>query len=153
MNRTTKLSHDAHAHGSDIPGYHPPHTLPLWLYYAVFGTLVFLTVVTVAVSYADLGPLAFPVAMLVALVKAGFVAGYFMHLKYDDRFISFLFIGSVLTMGLFFAFTFLDLGSRGMVNPETDNFTLREEAAAAEKAANPTPAAPAPAATGAHGAH
>jgi cytochrome c oxidase subunit 4 len=50
-------------------------------YWIVFCALVALTVITVAVSYLDLstGAAVF-VALLVACVKGGLVAGVFMHL-------------------------------------------------------------------------
>jgi len=50
-------------------------------YWVVFLALVVLTAVTVWVSYLDLSPgMAVFVAMVVACVKGGLVAGVFMHL-------------------------------------------------------------------------
>lgn len=51
------------------------------VYMMVFGALAVLTVVTVGVSYLDLpfGP-ALSLALVIASVKAGLVALYFMHL-------------------------------------------------------------------------
>jgi cytochrome c oxidase subunit 4 len=50
-------------------------------YWIVFSALVALTVITVAVSYLDLSVgMAVFVALLVACVKGGLVAGVFMHL-------------------------------------------------------------------------
>lgn len=114
--------HDAHGHGQ-------PHVLPLKVYFGVFGALLFLTVLTVAVSVLDLGKyglgsLAIGVALFVACIKAGLVAGYFMHLKYDDRFNSVVFFGSVVFMILFFMFTFADLGTRELVVPQHANGLL-----------------------------
>lgn len=97
------------------------HVLPLVHYFAVYAGLLVLTVVTVLVSLADLGPLALPVAMLVAVVKAGCVAAIFMHLAYDNKFLLMIFIGSLFFLFLFFAFTMFDLGTRGRVNAEHDN--------------------------------
>lgn len=51
------------------------------VYYKVFAALAVLTVLTVAVSYLDLGiAAAIVIAMLVATVKGSLVACYFMHL-------------------------------------------------------------------------
>lgn len=51
------------------------------IYISVFVALMFLTMVTVAASYLDLSPLAtIAVALLIASIKAGLVACYFMHL-------------------------------------------------------------------------
>lgn len=52
---------------------------------AVFASLLLLTVVTVLVSYVDLGLLNVVVALLIASVKASLVALFFMHLKGENR--------------------------------------------------------------------
>jgi len=52
---------------------------------AVFAALLLLTVVTVLVSYVDLGLWNAIVALLVASVKASLVALFFMHLKGESR--------------------------------------------------------------------
>ncbi|HAM32909.1 MAG TPA: hypothetical protein DDX05_01800 [Deltaproteobacteria bacterium] len=54
-------------------------------YFAVFAALLLLTVVTVLVSYVDLGLLNVVVALLIASVKASLVALFFMHLKGENR--------------------------------------------------------------------
>lgn len=61
---------------------HAAHRPNVALYLKVFGALLVLTVVTVAVSHLDLpkGP-GIAVGILIALVKAGLVAAFFMHLK------------------------------------------------------------------------
>jgi len=48
---------------------------------AVFAALLLLTVVTVLVSYVDLGMGNVAVALLIASAKASLVALFFMHLK------------------------------------------------------------------------
>jgi len=53
-------------------------------YINIGGILMFLTIITVAIAQVDLGALNAPVALLIASVKAAFVALYFMHLKYED---------------------------------------------------------------------
>ena len=61
------------------------------VYVTVFVALAFLTVVTVAISYIGMRTaLAICVAMVVATVKAGLVAGYFMHLITEQRVIIWL---------------------------------------------------------------
>lgn len=54
-------------------------------YIAVFAALLLLTVVTVLVSYADLGAWNSVVALLIASMKATLVALFFMHLKGESR--------------------------------------------------------------------
>ncbi len=57
-------------------------------YYIVFGALLCLTVITVAISYLHLPiHLAILLAMAVASVKAGLVAAYFMHLISEKKII------------------------------------------------------------------
>ncbi len=61
------------------------------VYVMVFVALAVLTVVTVALSYLHLPTaLAISVAMVVATVKAGLVAGYFMHLLTEEKVILWL---------------------------------------------------------------
>jgi len=54
-------------------------------YLAVFAALLLLTVVTVLVSYVDLGLWNTVVALVIASVKASLVALFFMHLKGETR--------------------------------------------------------------------
>jgi cytochrome c oxidase subunit 4 len=90
-----------------------PHVTPLPVYYAVFGALLVLTVITVGVSLLGLPPVeSFVVAMLVASVKAAVVALWFMHLISEKRFYSFILLSTVFFMGLFFVLTLVDLSSR-----------------------------------------
>lgn len=73
-------------------------------YYTVFVALLCLTAITVGVSYLKLNrPLAITVALIIATVKAGLVAGVFMHLISEKKVI---FAVLVLT-GLFFALVLL----------------------------------------------
>jgi cytochrome c oxidase subunit 4 len=56
--------------------------LPKSTYFAVYVALVFLTLLTTAVAFFDLG-LANPVvALSIAILKATLVVLFFMHLKY-----------------------------------------------------------------------
>ena len=51
------------------------------VYWKVFGTLMVLTVVTVAASYMPTAvPLAIVIALIIASVKGSLVASFFMHL-------------------------------------------------------------------------
>ncbi len=79
------------------------------VYLVVFVTLAVLTVVTVAISYLHLSTaLAITVAMIVATVKAGLVAGYFMHLVSEEKVILWL----LLLCAAFLVFLFaLPLGT------------------------------------------
>ena len=58
------------------------------VYITVFVALMILTVITVAISRLHLSvPLAVTVALFVAIIKGGLVAGYFMHLVSEKKLI------------------------------------------------------------------
>lgn len=94
------------------------HVAPMSLYWKVFGGLIFLTLLTVAVSYADLGKASLPIAMVVAIAKSSLVVMFFMHLKGDDRTFTFIFLSTLIFVGIFFGITFADLTTRGTVNSD-----------------------------------
>ena len=116
---------DAH---HDNPDNFHVHITPLKTYYTVFGALLFLTIVTVGVSYAGLPATAsIVVAMAVAAVKASLVGAWFMHLKYDTKFNVMCFLSAFWFVGLFFIFTTIDLGSRDSIMAISGNRVLRAE--------------------------
>jgi len=51
------------------------------VYALVLGALLFLTALTIVVSYVDLGPFNTPVAFLIAAMKATLVVLFFMHMR------------------------------------------------------------------------
>lgn len=121
------MSSVASDHGHDDHSGH--HVLPIPVYLKVYGGLLVLTVLTILVSFADLGAMSFPAAMIVALMKASLVAGFFMHLRYDDRFNTFVFISSVIFLMIFFVLTFLDLNNRDRINTEEGNYKFQQDRA------------------------
>jgi cytochrome c oxidase subunit 4 len=85
-----------------------PHAVPLWMLAGVFGALIVLTVVTVAVTYVDLGKLNLVVALAIAVVKAILVAEIFMHLRWDRPFHRIMLISAVTFVALFIGIAMLD---------------------------------------------
>lgn len=85
------MSHDAHE--IDVDKH-------VRTYLIVFGALLVLTVVTVAVSYLHLpfGP-AVGLALLIATIKGSLVAAYFMHLISERKLVLW-----VLTLAVLFFF-------------------------------------------------
>lgn len=71
---------------------------------AVFSALLVLTLLTVGVTYVDLGPLNIWLALGIAVVKASLVALYFMHLRWDSPF-----HGMVIIVALFFVMLFVGI--------------------------------------------
>lgn len=84
------------------------HIVPLPLLFGVLGVLLFLTIVTVAVTYVDMGHYNVLVAMLIAVVKAAFVALYFMHLRWDRPFNAIVLLSALALLALFIFLSLLD---------------------------------------------
>jgi cytochrome c oxidase subunit 4 len=112
---------------AETHGHAGHHVLPHWIYLGVYGSLLVLTALTVGVSFANLGPLSLPVAMFVAIIKAGLVVGFFMHLRYDIRFHSLVFFGAFLFLAIFFVFTFMDVATRWTIDRQTDTLYYETE--------------------------
>src|SRR5438093_249662 len=79
------------------------------LYVAVFAALVFLTLVTVGVSYVDLGPLSVVVALTIAFTKALLVVVFFMHLRESSGLIWVVAGGGFFWLALLIALTMSDV--------------------------------------------
>ncbi len=103
------------------------HISPLSTYFKIFGALVFLTGLTIAVSYIGFGEASLFIALVLATIKATLVAGWFMHLKVDDRFHLFIFLASLLFVAIFFILTFADVNTRDKINHEWGNEQLQHE--------------------------
>ena len=85
------------------------HVVPGWLLLAVFAVLIFLTFVTVAVTWVDFGRTANVwVAIVIAAIKAGLVALYFMHLRWDSPFNSVILIAALFFVALLIGIIVLD---------------------------------------------
>ena len=67
-------------------------------YYAIFATLVVLTIVTVAVAFVHIESelTKVLVALLIASIKASCVAFFFMHLKFEGKLIYMIFVVPLL---------------------------------------------------------
>ena len=97
----------------DLPRFN--HPVSTTLLFGVFGSLSGLTILTVVTSavwpYSNLPPdLAFPVAMIIATVKAFLVCAFFMHMWWDKTFNVLVFLSSTLFVVLFVGLTLLDTG-------------------------------------------
>jgi cytochrome c oxidase subunit 4 len=71
------------------------HVVPLWIYLAVYVSLLGLTAATVWAAFTDLEPLSNAVAIGIALVKATLVALFFMHVRYSSRLIPLVLVAGV----------------------------------------------------------
>ena len=78
-------------------------------YFMVFGALMVLTIITVAVSYLHLAvPMAILVALVVATIKGSLVALFFMHLSHERKLIYYVL---VLTVVFFVFLMFVPLAT------------------------------------------
>jgi cytochrome c oxidase subunit 4 len=93
-------ANDAHHEGG--------HVVPLWLLAGVLGVLLVLTILTVAVTWVDLGRLNIWIAIVVAAIKATLVALYFMHLRWDRPFNGVILLISLVLVVLFLGFALRD---------------------------------------------
>lgn len=89
------------------------HIVPRRTYYAVFGALLVLLVLTVAVAKIDLGPLNPVVAMTVAVAKAVLIVLYFMHVRYESSLTRLFAAAGFLWLAILLSLTMSDYLSRG----------------------------------------
>ena len=87
------------------------HPVSVKFMVGILGALLFLTFLTVGVSYFDIGRSGnLFVALFIATAKASIVALFFMHLRWDKPFNAVILIASFAFLLLFIAFVVLDSG-------------------------------------------
>ena len=112
------------------------HVVSVSTYLLVLFALLFLTFITVAVTFFDAGSLNIVIAMVVAFIKASLVIGFFMGLHWERGFIAVFFLASLLAIFLFFLFVFSDLSFRGFSEPlESQTYGFKTSVKMVEKAA------------------
>ena len=89
------------------------HILPSRLYYAIWITLLVLTVVTAVVATVDLGPFNTIVALLIASFKALLVILFFMHVKYtSEKLTKTVIFAAIFWLLILLALSLADYGTR-----------------------------------------
>jgi cytochrome c oxidase subunit 4 len=101
---------EPHDHIGHAPAH---HRSSLASYFAVFATLMVLTIITVWVSRIDLGAMNTVVAMAIAIVKAAVVILWFMHVIHSPRLTRIVVMASFLWLGVMFVLFFSDYLTRG----------------------------------------
>lgn len=96
----TAATHDAdehdHAEGD--------HGLSDWGYVKVAILLAVLTAIEVATYFYDFGAAEVPSLLLLMVAKFAVVVAYFMHLRFDSKLFTYLFVGGlVLALGVYAA--------------------------------------------------
>jgi cytochrome c oxidase subunit 4 len=84
------------------------HVLPPAVLLGTAAALLALTALTVAVSRVDLGALNAVAALALACAKASIVALFFMHLKYEGRFLAVVLVVCALFAALLVGFVVFD---------------------------------------------
>jgi len=87
---------------------HKNYVLPIKAYLGVAAALFLMTIVTVAVSFVDLGGWNAIVAVGIATFKALLVAFIFMHLLYDKKINLFVFSMGLVFVSIFISLTMFD---------------------------------------------
>jgi len=95
------MSHESAEHAEHIVSY---KTLV-----GVWVALLVLTVITVAITRAELGALKVWAALAVASVKSALVIAVFMHMKYEARLFRIILFVALVTLAIFIGFTFFDV--------------------------------------------
>ena len=89
------------------------HIAPVRTYVNVFIALLVLLLATVGAAYLPLGPLHFPVAMTIAVIKAVLIVLIFMHVLHAHRLTMIICAAAMLWLGIMIALTLADYLSRG----------------------------------------
>ncbi|HEY7913409.1 MAG TPA: cytochrome C oxidase subunit IV family protein [Blastocatellia bacterium] len=89
------------------------HIVSRKIYFAIFGALMVLTLITVLVARVDLGVLNNIVALTIAVLKATLVVLYFMHVRYSSRLTWVFVIAGLFWLGILIALTLSDYLTRG----------------------------------------
>jgi cytochrome c oxidase subunit 4 len=81
-------------------------------YYAVFGSLIALTILTLGLSFLQLGNWHTPIGLTIAVGKTLLVALFFMHLLYSPRLSGLVFAGALFWLGILLVLTLSDYLTR-----------------------------------------
>jgi cytochrome c oxidase subunit 4 len=89
---------------------HGVHISSVRLLVVVLIALMFGTWATVSVTYVDLGFLNIWIGLAIATSKAVLVGLYYMHLRWDKPFNTFVFLLAFVFLGIFIGIAMMDTG-------------------------------------------
>ena len=92
------------------------HVVSRGVYFAIFGALMALTILTVWVAYYDLGSWNVIVALSIAVLKGTLVVLYFMHVRYSPRLIWVCSGAATVWLAILILLTFSDYSTRGALD-------------------------------------
>jgi cytochrome c oxidase subunit IV len=93
------------------------HIAPKRMYYFVFGSLLVLTLLTWQIAYVDLGQWNTVVALAIAVLKAGLVATFFMHLRWSGSMMRIVVCAALFWLAIMITLTLGDILTRNQVSP------------------------------------
>lgn len=85
------------------------HTVGYGPYIMIWLALVVFTGITVSAAGIGFGRATVPIALAIASIKTFLVGAYFMHLKFENKFIQAMVIICLITFVVFIALTFFDI--------------------------------------------
>ena len=92
---------------------HRQHVLPVGIYVGIWAILMFLTGLTVFVSFIELHDWNIVLALVIATIKATLVVLFFMHLYYSSKLTKVTMIAALFFLFLLLALSMTDYLTRG----------------------------------------
>ena len=93
------------------------HIVPRSTYFAVFGALLVLTVLTVLAARVDFDIFNNIIAMTIAVTKATLVILFFMHVRYGSKLLMLVVASGFFWLGIMLVLTLSDYRSRAWFGP------------------------------------
>lgn len=87
--------------------------MPVRTYVAIFIVLLVLLIATVGAAFMPLGPLHFPVAMMIAVAKGVLIVLFFMHVLHGHRLTMIVAVAGFFWLAIMLALTLSDYWTRG----------------------------------------
>lgn len=94
---------------------HEQHIDSVGTYVGILVALLFLTGLTTAVAYVDLGAFSTVVALAIAVTKMLLVALFFMHVRHSSKLTKLIVVGGMLWLAILLLLTMTDFASRGIL--------------------------------------
>jgi cytochrome c oxidase subunit 4 len=91
---------------------HRQHVIPLGIYVGIWATLMFLTALTVFVSFIELHDWNIVLALVIATIKGTLVMLFFMHLFYSSKLTKVTVIAAIFFLFLLLALSMTDYLTR-----------------------------------------
>ena len=97
---------------------HRQHVIPIGIYVGIWATLMFLTALTVFVSFIELHDWNIVLALVIATIKGTLVVLFFMHLYYSSKLTKVTVIAAIFFLFLLLALSMTDYLTRSwLTNP------------------------------------